>query len=87
MKTAVRMEHVKGRKFTEKNIVKGIQLVNLARASQAKMAHLIDLLYPKSESPQKNTDRLATNKQDVSHSCMQYSLRTGLYMKTQVGRP
>ena len=31
------MQHVKGRKFTEKNKVEEIQLANLARASQAMM--------------------------------------------------
>ena len=31
----LRMEHVEGRKFTEKNKVEEIQLANLARASQA----------------------------------------------------
>ena len=30
------MEHVKGRRFTEKNKIEGIEVANLARASQAK---------------------------------------------------
>ena len=44
------------------NIVKTEKLLVI------KMAHLIDLLYPGSESPQKNTEGSSTNKQDFSHS-------------------
>ena len=46
--TRQRMEHVNGRKFTEKkekNKLEEIQLANLARASQA-TTYKSDLLYP-----------------------------------------
>ena len=49
-----------------------------------KMAHLIDFLYPGSESLQKNTDGLVTSKQDVSRSLntMYKLISDSVYMKT-----